>query len=84
MKKKLPLSTVRLINLVITMIIIAFCFVASALGDDHFGLTISIVVILLVIDIGFMLIFWRCPYCGKLLQFTGPIEHCGHCGKKLD
>ena len=84
MKKKLPLIMIRVINIIITMIAFVFVIAASIADDEYHDVFIAILIIILVIDIGFMLIFWRCPHCGKLLQFTGPLEHCGHCGKKID
>ncbi len=81
-KVHLPLYTVKIVNIILTVVVVAFAFIASFL--ENYTMCLAITIVFLIIDIGFMFIFWRCPHCGRLLQFSGSLKHCGHCGKKID
>ena len=53
----------------------------GVLAEIHLLTTIGVVVMLC--GLGFQLLFYRCPHCGKYLdRSTGPF--CPHCGRSID
>ena len=53
----------------------------GVLAAIHLLTTIGVVVMLC--GLGFQLLFYRCPHCGKYLdRSTGPF--CPHCGRSID
>lgn len=39
---------------------------------------------ILICDILFRIIFYRCPHCGKFLDRNLPSGYCPRCGKKIE
>ena len=51
-KVHLPLYTVKIVNIILTVVVVAFAFIASFL--ENYTMCLAITIVFLIIDIGFM------------------------------
>ena len=78
--KKIPLKKVREIALL--LFLLGFMVILAGAGFRLMPL-ILLGCLVLVGEIVFLAIFWRCPHCGGFLDRSGGL-YCPHCGHMLD
>lgn len=66
-------------------IIAALVFAVIALAGRYGSVTVllPIGVAGMLCAVGFKVVFYRCPACGKYLG-RAVVKHCPHCGEKID
>lgn len=74
---------------VISRIVLILCLFQTIIAFSNLFVFLRIpvlvvMIILVIMDVAILLIFYRCPKCGKLLNFSGEEQRiCHHCGYRL-
>ena len=77
MKRK----TLSRISAFLCVLIFACLFAADYFDKVWLG---AVTMGLVFLALGFLLLFNRCPWCGKYLRRTGGGKFCPHCGSSLE
>ena len=79
--KKIQLKHVRIVGS-ISSILGIFLILLGCWLKNVWLIDVAILVMLAVII--FLVVFNRCPHCGRFLGHAGGAAFCPHCGDKLD
>lgn len=79
-------GTARIMIAFLTGIFFVAGFLTLLLPKPIFYVTLVIFFLLLLLIFIFVLLFWRCAYCHRLLPPQGLLlmERCPYCGEKIE
>ena len=82
------IKTVRTLRLVLILVALAFCLLGRLVNRAAPGLAIVCLVLCvatLIADIVITFVFYKCPWCKRLLPTRGVVaKYCPYCGAPLD
>lgn len=84
MKKPIPLSIVTKVSNTLAIVSILLLVISKWIAPNIAAVIFLITALLLIVaNIIFMVLYYRCPHCGGFLRTPYRHHYCPHCGTYL-